>query len=195
MQLIKKRIYLVTKIMDNQKMKIALDTLKFLNKNSWEEVKLEKIVKKSKHNLRSIKTKDDLLKNINRYFDYLLKKETIKLEKSTPKDMLFEVIMARFDILQSYRKSFIKIYEFLRGRPHKSLIFIPSFLESMLLSANIAQLKVDGLRGRIILKGLFLVYIAIFFVWMGDETQSLEKTMTALDTYLERANKIINKVL
>ena len=109
--------------------------------------------------------------------------------------MLFEVIMARFDIIQSYRKSFIKIYEFLRGRPHKALIFIPSFLESMLLSANIAQLKVDGLRGRIILKGLFLVYIAIFFVWMGDETQSLEKTMTALDAYLERANKIINKVL
>ena len=44
--------------------------------------------------------------------------KTKNIENSSTKDMLFEVLMARFDILQENRISFIKIFEALK----KSLI-------------------------------------------------------------------------
>ena len=109
--------------------------------------------------------------------------------------MLFEVIMARFDLLQIYRKSIIKIYDFYKIQPHKSLILIPSFLESMMISADIANFNIKGVRGSLNIKGLFIIYIATFFVWKKDNTKSLEKTMTALDQNLDQAWKIFNKIL
>ena len=65
-----------------------------------------KNIKKKKY----INTKNDLLKNLNRYVDSILLEKTKYLENSTTKDMLFEVLMMRFDILQQNRISFIKIY-------------------------------------------------------------------------------------
>ena len=40
------------------------------------------------------------------------------------------------------------------------------------------------------LKGLFVVYVVTFFQWLDDDNPSLEKTMTALDKYLDQAEKI-----
>ena len=97
--------------MNKENINIALKTLKLLKKKSWGEIRLEEIIKNSKKHKQSIKTKNDLLKNINRYVDYLLKKETSFIEKSSTKDMLFEVIMARFDVLQKYRNSFLTLFE------------------------------------------------------------------------------------
>ena len=42
-----------------------------------------------------------------------------------------------------------------------------------------------------IIKGLFIIYIATFLVWIKDETKSLEKTMTSLDKNLDQAEKFI----
>jgi len=181
--------------MNNEKIKIAKKTLKILSKKSWSAISLKEVFYGFKKKPNKIKTKNDLLKNINRFVDYLLKKETKLIEQSSKKDMLFEVIMARFDILQINRKSYINIYNSFKVKPHKSLLLIPSFLESMLLTARIANLNVKGVSGSIRLKGIFILYIATFFVWMVDETPSLEKTMTALDKYLDRAGNIINNIL
>ena len=52
----------------------------------------------------------DLLKNLNRYVDSNLIENTQNIENSSTKDMLFEVLMARFDILQMNRVSFLKIF-------------------------------------------------------------------------------------
>ena len=68
-----------------------------------------------------INTKNDLLKNINRYVDNSLIEKTKNIESSSTKDMLFEVLMARFDILQENRISFIKIFEALKKSPKKIL--------------------------------------------------------------------------
>ena len=97
--------------MDKDNIYLAQQTLKLLKKKSWSEIRAEEIIRNSKKYTKSIKTKNDFLKNINRYVDYLLKKETSSIDKSTPKDMLFEVIMARFDILQKYRNSFVTLFD------------------------------------------------------------------------------------
>ena len=53
-----------------------------------------------------------------------------------------------------------------------------------------SKYKVNGLKGTIRLKGLMLIYFITFFQWMDDKNSSLEKTMTALDKYLDQAEKI-----
>ena len=181
--------------MNKEKINIALKTLKLLKKKSWGEIRLEEIIKNSKKHKQSIKTKNDLLKNINRYVDYLLKKETSSIEKSSTKDMLFEVIMARFDVLQKYRNSFLTLFESFKSKPQKSIILLPSFLESMFLTATLANIEIKGIKGSLTIKGIFIIYIATYLEWMNDTSKSLEKTMTTLDQYLNKASKILNFII
>ena len=103
--------------------------------------------------------------------------------------MLFEVLMMRFDILQQNRISFIKIYEALKKSPNNFLNLFPSFLESMIVTAELANFNVNGLKGSLRLKGLFIIYLLTFYAWVGDNTLSLEKTMNALDKNLDQAEK------
>ena len=181
--------------MNKENINIALKTLKLLKKKSWGEIRLEEIIKNSKKHKQSIKTKNDLLKNINRYVDYLLKKETSSLEKSSKKDMLFEVIMARFDVLQKYRNSFLTLFESFKSKPQKSIILLPSFLESMFLTATLANIEIKGIKGSLTIKGIFIIYIATYLEWIKDTSKSLEKTMTTLDQYLNKASKILNFII
>ena len=96
--------------------KIAQQTLHVLNKKSWNTFSLDQILKKVKVKKTNIKTKFDLLKTISKYVDYLLIDKTNSLENSTSKDMLFEVLMARFDILEENRKAFLEIYKILKKK-------------------------------------------------------------------------------
>ena len=111
------------------------------------------------------------------------------IENSSTKDMLFEVLMARFDILELHRKSFLEIYKTLKQNPQYFIKLLPSFLESMIVTAELSKYNVNGLKGTIRVKGLMAVYFLTFFQWIDDKTPSLEKTMTVLDKNLNQAEK------
>ena len=181
--------------MNKENINIALKTLKLLKKKSWDGIRLEEIIRNSKKHKKTIKTKNDLLRNINRYVDYLLKKEASSIEKSSTKDMLFEIIMLRFDVLQKYRNSFLTLFDSYKLKPQKSIILIPSFLESMFLTASLANIEIKGIKGSLTIKGIFIIYIATYLEWMNDTSKSLEKTMTTLDQYLNKASKILNFII
>ena len=169
--------------------KIAQKTLKILTKKSWNTISVYEIVKNSNSKSINIKSKIDLLKNINRYVDYILTSQIKSVEVSSTKDMLFEVLMLRFDILQKNRKSFIEIYKGFKKTPHHFIKMLPSFLESMIVTAELSKYNVNGFKGSVRLKGLMLVYFSTFFQWLDDKTSSLEKTMKGLDKNLENAEK------
>jgi hypothetical protein len=173
--------------MTDKEKRIALNTLAILKKKSWKVLNFEEAIKKNKK--INIKSKIDLLKNINRYVDDALIIKMKKLEISSTKDMLFEVLMARFDILQQNRKSYLEIYKGFKKSPQYFIQLLPSFLESMIITAELAKYNVNGLKGSIRLKGLMMVYFATFFQWLEDKTTSLESTMTRLDKNLDQAEK------
>ena len=168
---------------------IAQKTLEILKKKSWSTLSLDQILKNNKNKKIHIKSKLDLLKNINRYVDDVLIKQMRSIENSSTKDMLFEVLMARFDILQLNRKSFLEIYKVLKKNPQFFIKLLPSFVESMIVTAELSKYNVNGLKGTIILKGLMIVYFVTFFQWIDDKNSSLEKTMTELDKNLNQAEK------
>ena len=170
--------------------KIARKTLDILKKKSFNSISLNEILNGYRNKKINIKSKFDLLKNINNYVDHKLINEMNSLEISSTKDMLFEVLMARFDILELNRKSFLEIYKYLKKKPKYFIKLIPSLIESIIIIAELSKYNINGLKGTVKLKGLFVVYFVTFFQWLDDDNPSLEKTMTALDKYLDQAEKI-----
>jgi len=188
-QLLKEHLNLEKKMIEYEK-KIAQQTLNLLMKKSWNTFSLDQVLKNVKVKKTYIKTKFDLLKPISKYVDYLLINKMKSLENSSPKDMLFEVLMARFDILETNRKAFLEIYKIVKKNPQQFIKSLPTFLESMIITAELSKYKVNGLKGTIRLKGLMLIYFITFFQWVDDKESSLEKTMTALDKNLDQAEKL-----
>ena len=174
--------------MQKNKINIAKKTLKELENNSLKKISIKKILNGEK-NIK-FSNKNDLLININRYFDYLLKKNLINIENSSSKDMLFEVYMARLDILNLHRKSILNIIENLYTQPKLVITLLPSIVESIIVIATLSNIDVNGLKGVAKIKVLFILYLFIIFSWRGDESTSLEKTMTTLDKYLNNIEKI-----
>ena len=174
--------------MQKNKIDVAKKTLKELENISLKKISIKKILNGEK-NIK-FSNKNDLLININRYFDYLLKKNLINIENSSSKDMLFEVYMARLDILNLHRKSVLNIIENLFTQPKLLIILLPSIVQSIIVIATISNIDVNGLKGIAKIKVLFILYLFIIFSWRNDKSASLEKTMTTLDKYLNNIEKI-----
>ena len=174
--------------------KIAQVTLKILSKKSWNFLSISEVKQKSKIKIfdKEIKNKHVLLRNINAYFDHVLSLDVRGMDKSNRKDMIFEVIMMRFDILQIYRKPIIKIFEFFKKRPQELLFMLPSLIESMITMAKLAKISIVGIKGNLKVKGLLVIYLSSFLVWVKDNSHSLDKTMTSLDNHLDRAGKLLS---
>ena len=177
-------------------MKLAETTLLILEEKSWHSIKIEEVYNKTKINKKNLQNKvinkQDLLRNINNYFDFKLSNTADSVDQSSHKDMIFEVIMMRFDILQIYRKSIIKIFKFFKKRPQELAFLLPSLIESMITMANLVKIPMVGIRGNLKVKGLLIIYFSSFLVWIKDNSQSLEKTMTSLDNHLDRAGKLLS---
>ena len=154
--------------MNKQLINLAKETLTILEKKSWDLIIFDEIIKKTKINTKildvKILKKHDLLSNINRYFDSKLNKASYIVDQSSRKDMVFEMMMLRFDILQTYRKSITKIFESFRKKPRDLIFLLPSFIESMILIANLSHISIDGIKGNLKVKGLLIVYFSSFLV-------------------------------
>ena len=57
--------------------------------------------------------------------------------------------------------------------------------------AKSSNIETKGLIGTIKIKGLLIIYFSSFLTWIKDETSSLDKTMNALDNYLDKADNIL----
>ncbi len=182
--------------MNQQLIKLAETTLLILEKRSLHSIKIDEVYNKTninKKNLQNkVNNKRDLLRNINNYFDFKLGNIADLIDKSTRKDMIFEIIMMRFDILQIHRKAIIKILEFFKKKPQELVFLLPSLIESMISMAGLAKIPVVGIKGNLKVKGLLVIYFSSFLVWAKDNSESLEKTMTSLDNHLDRAGKLLS---
>jgi len=181
--------------MDKKLAKIAEKTLFILSKKDWQAITIEEVYLKAnikKKIFKEIYNKQDLLINIIKFFDFNLNSLSSSVEKSSSKDMIFEVMMIRFDILQKYRSSIVNLFNFTKKKPQEILCLLPAFIESASLMANLANISTKGLKGNLKIKGLLLIYFSTLLVWINDNSNTLDKTMISLDSNLNRAGKIVN---
>jgi len=176
--------------------KIAESTLILLKNTNWKDLTLSEIKKKSKvkNFNKLIKNKNIVIKKINKFFDYNLNLEIKNIEQSNNKDMIFEILMMRFDILQKYRKGITSIFNSFRSRPQDLLFLLPNIIDSIVLMMNYTNISHKGVLGQVKIKGILLIYVASFFTWIKDDSTSLEKTMIALDKNLDYAGNILSLI-
>ena len=106
---------------------------------------------------------------------------------SSPRDRLFDVLMRRFDALQSHRDAIRVIVRDVACDPLAALCQGPHLMCSMASMLKAAGLESGGIGGAVRTKGLAVIYVRALCVWLGDDSGDLSKTMAVLDRGLARA--------
>jgi AcrR family transcriptional regulator len=107
--------------------------------------------------------------------------------EDTPRDRLFEVLMRRFDALKPHRAALKAIGRELGSDPPTALCSAPAFLRSMTWMLEAAGLSSTGIRGRLHVRALGVLYLCVLRTFVTDDTEDLSKTMAALDRRLGQA--------
>jgi len=103
------------------------------------------------------------------------------------RDRLFEVLMRRFDALKPQRAALKVIARELGSDPLTALCSAPAFLRSMTWMLEAAGLSSAGIRGRLRVRALGVLYLCVLRTFVTDDTEDLSKTMAALDRRLGQA--------
>lgn len=121
--------------------------------------------------------------------DTVLKNLELSTDTLSPKDALFEILMARFDAAQKY-KPILRIF-------WREWIFTPEDapslachgFSSMAWMLEAAGLSSRGLKGVLRVQGLTTLYLLTLRTWLEDDSPDLGKTMVFLDKGLSRLEK------
>jgi hypothetical protein len=110
----------------------------------------------------------------------------------SPRDNLFDLIMAHFDGLQNHRSAVVVLYKDLIAPRHLDLLIRlrkPYWQQAsaVLITAGVPT---DGLLGwgKVSLVGFLGLWLLP--VWVSDESEDLSATMAALDQGLQRLGDI-----
>ena len=180
------------------KRRLAEATLSLLKINSWQKISMQDIYKKAKINPPNayaiVKNKKDILLLINNFFDNEVYKSTYKIEGTVIHDKIFEILMVRFEIFNIHRKAVIKLFNYITKKPDLIVFFIPLILNSLNTVLELSKVSPNGLLGKIKVEALLIIYLSVFLVWKKDESSNLEKTMVAIDNYLNKAETFMNLI-
>lgn len=104
------------------------------------------------------------------------------------KDRLFDILMRRFDYLQSHRAGVRALLRALPGEPPLAAWLGCATLASMGWMLEGAGVSARGIRGEIRKRGLLAVWTYTLRAWARDDSADLGPTMAALDHALTRAD-------
>jgi ubiquinone biosynthesis protein COQ9 len=112
------------------------------------------------------------------------------LTEGPVRERLFDVLMRRFDFLQTHRAGVLALLRTLPAEPPLALCLARATVTSMGWMLEGAGVSAQGLRGNIRKKGLALVWGYGMRTWCRDESADLTATMAAVDKALDRADAI-----
>jgi ubiquinone biosynthesis protein COQ9 len=156
-------------------------------KKDWADVSLRDIAEAAGVSLVELRevftTKTDVIGALLKAVDAeLLSKAPKRGEGQDKRDLLFDAVMTRFDVLAPYRSALKSIYA--AGSSNVSLA--GPYLSSQYWMLQVAGIPTDGATGALRLAGLAATYASVFRVWLDDEDPGLARTMAALDRSLGR---------
>ena len=104
-----------------------------------------------------------------------------------PREKLFDLIMARFDVLQQHRDGVLSLMEALRFDPGLTVLLGGATLRSMKWMLEAAGIPAGGIVGALRVQGLGAIWAYALRAWAKDESQDLASVMAAVDRGLDRA--------
>lgn len=108
------------------------------------------------------------------------------------RDVLFDILMDRFDLLNDHRDALVSILDSFLPDPKQALISAPHLVKSMNWMLEAAGEDTTGILGAVKVTGLTGIYLNVLRTWKQDDSADLSKTMAALDKNLDRSEKFMN---
>ncbi|MBS41275.1 MAG: hypothetical protein CMM83_06125 [Rhodospirillales bacterium] len=105
-------------------------------------------------------------------------------------DRLLDNILKRFEILEEDKQAIVSIVKDTKFDPLANLFLAPKLFNSMAQTLEKSGINSSGLVGMMRIKGVTVIYLMAFNIWMHDNSPDLEKTMAFLDRRLKQAVQI-----
>lgn len=105
----------------------------------------------------------------------------------SPRERVFDLLMARFDALQQHRGGVLALLTALRTDPALAALLWTATLRSMRWMLDAAGVPTAGVAGVLRVNGLGAVWAYALRAWERDEGADLPATMAAMDRALDRA--------
>lgn len=175
--------------------KLIEAALRLAETRKWSDVSLLDIAEAASMPLvevrRAAGSKSQLLAGFMRAIDdEVLKSVAARTPDQPARDLLFEVVMARFDALNPYKAAVKSIHA--AGQADTTLIM--PFLNSQRWMLTAAGVQVDGPGGMVRTLGLGSLYAAVFATWLTDDDPGMARTMAALDRRLRSGERTLSAV-
>ena len=106
------------------------------------------------------------------------------------RDRLFDLLLRRFDVLQTHRDGVKALLRLLPTDLPTALLLAGANRRSMRWMLQGAGVTALGLRGELQVSGLVAIWLWAVRAWERDETDDLSGTMAAVDAALNRAERI-----
>jgi AcrR family transcriptional regulator len=162
---------------------------------SWEDVTLLDIAEAAGVQLgelrQAFESKTRVIAAVVRSVDDEVLKRTLRrAEGQEARDVLFDVIMTRFDVLAPHKSALKSIH----AAGAADLGMARPILASMHWMLQAAGIDTEGHTGRMRVLGLATVYASVFRVWLEDDDPGHSRTMAALDRRLRQGERTIRGV-
>lgn len=189
----------MAKTKPNIQQKIYTSTLKLASSHEWSTLQLEQIARQAKISLAEIKkyyaTTDDILPEIVDDFSQKVSLTVGKLSPNTPiKDRLFEIFMARFDLLQQNRSAILNILTYVKKNPARAATLLKAQQQAMTSMFKLTRHNPSTIQ-PLISASLLVVFVLTVATWQHDQSADMSKTMATLDRHLRYANKLAEIIL
>jgi AcrR family transcriptional regulator len=114
-------------------------------------------------------------------------------EGETPRDRLFEVIMARLDLLAARKPLIRSLGRAALADPDLACTLALSARHSRRWMLAAARIEAEGLSGLAIRQGLAAIYADTLRVWLNDPSDDAARTMAHLDKRLRQAASLLGR--
>ena len=135
-------------------------------------------------------TRLDLLLLHGRVMDQAVLAGTIPGQGGSARDRIFDVLMRRLDAMRPHREGILRLFEDMRRDPALALALAPHIGIAMRWMLEAAEVEAKSCEARLLALGLAGVWLATIRAWAGDDSPDMGATMAALDSALDRAERI-----
>jgi hypothetical protein len=115
-------------------------------------------------------------------------------EEGSVRDKLFDILLRRFDFMQTQRAGVLALLRYLPFNPVLALALYEMNLVSMGWLLEGAGVDATGLAGAAKKRGLLAVWAYGARAWAQDESEDLAHTMAAVDKALAQAETLVTRL-
>ena len=175
-------------------------TLKLAETITWQEITVDNIARVAKVEpsilLQNFSSKLSILEAFNRQLDANIRQEFAKTRNlGSVREQLFDIIMTRFDFLNSHKQALKSIYKTtIPYDLHATICGLNNVTNSMKVVLNMTEISTKTPLGCIRTKLLSAIFVRSFVTWLNDDSADMAKTMAKLDRDLAKAERLSNLI-